>query len=289
MNDKNFLILGAAGQLGSALRQKYPGARATDIGELDITDPKSVENFDWSKIKIVFNAAAYTNVDGAQTPKGRKAAWRVNAHAVMSLARAAVKHNLTLFHISTDYVFDGTQDNHLETETFSPISVYGASKAAGDLAAASAPKHYILRASWVIGNGPNFVRTMIGLAEKNVSPEVVSDQIGRLTFTSTLVDAINHLLNPKSQIPNPKYGTYNVTNDGEPASWADITKAIFKELGRDDLSVTDTTTAEYFADKPNVAQRPLKSTLDLTKIKATGFKPTGWKSDLSKYIRGPHV
>src|SRR5690606_35567350 len=107
--------------------------QSADIEELDLTNVESVINFDWSNIDAVINAAAYTNVDGAETAEGRVAAWQVNAKAVGNLVRAALDHNLTVVHISTDYVFDGTQSPHTETEPFSPLSVYGETKAAGDI------------------------------------------------------------------------------------------------------------------------------------------------------------
>ena len=129
------------------------------------------------------------------------------------------------------------------------------------------------------------MRTMIGLAEKNISPSVVGDQIGRLTFTDTLVEAIDHLLTSTSNLKPTPYGVYNVSNEGEPASWAEITREIFKELGRNDLTVTDTTTAEYFASKEGVAPRPLQSTLNLAKIKSAGFNPKNWQDELKKYIQ----
>lgn len=278
MDDSTIFIVGANGQLGTALKGRYPGAQSADIDELDITNAESVANYDWSKIKIILNAAAFTNVDGAETAEGRVAAWKVNATAVGYLVQAALKHDLTLVHISTDYVFDGSKAPHTEDEPLSPLSVYGQSKAAGDIAIGLAPKHYLLRTSWVIGEGPNFVRTMLGLGQKGVAPSVVADQVGRLTFTSELVRAIDHLLT--SQAP---YGTYNVSNDGEPASWADITREIFKEAGFD-LRVTDTTTAEYYAGKEGIAPRPLQSAFDLTKIQAAGFTLTDWREDLSKYV-----
>lgn len=277
MDSSRFLVTGANGQLGNALRQKYPDAHFTDASELDITSQEAIESFDWSNITHIINAAAYTNVDGAET--NQDICMSINAGGVANLASAASAHNLTLVHISTDYVFDGTKDNHTEDEELSPISVYGRSKAEGDKEALKTAKHYILRSSWVIGEGHNFVRIMMGLAEKNISPAVVNDQIGRLTFTSELVKAIDHLLNNQSP-----YGIYNVTNSGDPASWADITREIFKLLGRDDLTVTNTTTKEYFAGKENIAPRPLKSTLNLDKIKATGFEPRDWKDNLKEYI-----
>lgn len=280
MDQSQILIIGANGQLGKALQAKYPQAKARDIAELDITDINSVKNYAWEDIEIVLNAAAYTNVDGAETAEGRITAWKVNAQAIANLTKAAEEHDLTLVHISSDYVFDGTKSPHTEDEPISPLSVYAQSKAAGDIVLSVVPKHYILRTSWLIGDGPNYVRTMIGLADKDVSPTVVADQVGRLTFTSTLVGAIDHLLTTSAP-----YGIYNVSNDGELASWADITRAIFKELDRADLKVIDTTSKEYFAGKPGIAVRPPQSTLDLTKIKSIGFRPPDWREQLSEYVK----
>lgn len=279
MDDKKIFIVGANGQLGTALRTIYPNARSADIAELDITDRKSVEAYDWSNIEIIINAAAYTNVDGAETPEGRIVAWNVNATSVGNLARVAQLHDMVLVHVSSDYVFDGTTEPHTEGELFSPLSVYGASKAAGDLLASQLDKHYILRTTWVIGEGNNFVRTMLGLAARNISPTVVADQIGRLTFTSELVRATDHLLTTHAP-----YGTYNVTNDGQIASWSEITRHIFNLAGRNDLTVTDTTTAEYFAGKDGIAPRPLGSNMDLTKLHSTGFESRDWQDELKAYI-----
>lgn len=279
MDRSKILIIGANGQLGSELKLKYPDAQAVDKDELDITDAKQLKNFDWSKIETIINAAAYTNVDGAETAEGRKLAWLINASSTGLLARIANQNDITLIHISTEYVFDGQEKEHTEDEALSPLGVYAQSKAAGDVAVSTAAKHYILRTSWLIGNGPNFVRTMISLAEKNISPKVVSDQIGRLTFTPTLVAAIDHLLNQK-----PAYGIYNVSNDGPPVSWAEITRTIFEILDRKDLTVTDITTEEYFATKENIAPRPLNSIFDLSKIKSVGFAPPSWQNNLVEYI-----
>lgn len=278
MDDSEFLIVGANGQLGKALHIKYPRAQAVDTGELDITDAEAVASFDWSNIKVIFNAAAYTNVDGAESEDGRAAAWAVNVDGVTNLAKAAAEHNVTLVHISTEYVFDDQRSPHTEDEPASPLSEYGKSKAAGDAAAAKAPKHYVVRTSWLIGDGKNFVRTMLGLGAKGIEPKVVADQIGRLTFTAELVRGIDHLLST-----NAPYGTYNLSNEGDPASWADVTSAIFEGAGYN-LQVFDITTEEYFANKPEAAKRPLQSTLDLSKIEATGFTPHDWHDDLKKYI-----
>lgn len=279
MKNSPLLIIGANGQLGKALQVKYPEAAAVDMDQLDISDQQAVDGFEWDGIKVILNAAAYTNVDGAETAEGRVIAWAANAVAPANLARVARQHDITLVHISTDYVFDGTKEPHTEDEPFSPLSVYGASKAAGDIAVAMTPKHYILRTSWVIGDGKNFVRTMLELGHKGISPKVVSDQIGRLTFTSELVRAIDHLL-----ANDIRSGTYNVSNGGEPASWADITRKIFEFAGYTSLSVTDISTAEYYKDKPQAAPRPLKSALDLGKIEATGFAATDWVENLKEYV-----
>lgn len=278
MKDSEILIIGSKGQLGTALQARYPGAKAVDSDILDITDPSAVNAFNWAGIKYIFNAAAYTNVDGAETEEGKKIAWEVNADGVKNLAEVAKEKDIVLVHISTEYVFDGTHDNHPEDEEPSPLSQYGKSKYAGDKFASEVPKHYLLRTSWVIGAGKNFVRTMLELGVKGIAPKVVGDQIGRLTFTHVLVDAIDHLINS-----NASFGTYNVSNSGDPASWADVTREIFKIAGHE-LKVSGISTAEYFADKPEAAKRPLKSTLDLSKIEATGFNSPDWRQDLVEYI-----
>lgn len=284
MENSSIFIVGANGQLGTALREKYPGSRYADIDQLDITNRSSVEMFDWSGIAIIINAAAFTNVDGAESPDGRIASWRVNAFAVANLTRVAQRHKITLVHISSDYVFDGTHEPHTEDEPLSPLSVYGSSKAAGDLVVQTLEKFYIVRTTWVIGEGKNFVRTMLDLAKKGTSPTVVSDQIGRLTFTSELVRAIDHLLSS-----NAAYGTYNVTNEGRLASWAEITRQIFETAGFINLTVTDISTKDYFAGKEGIAPRPLGSEMDLSKIHSTGFDSHLWEDDLKKYIEKEQI
>jgi dTDP-4-dehydrorhamnose 3,5-epimerase len=284
MDNSDIFIIGANGQLGTALRQVYPNALSADADELDITDSQSVNNFDWSTVKVIINAAAYTNVDGAETPEGRIAAWKVNATAVGYLTQAALANDLTIVHISSDYVFDGTKNPHLETEDVSPLGVYAQTKAAGDVAVQLAPKHYLLRTSWVIGKGKNFVLTMKSLAEKGVKPNVVNDQIGRLSFTSDIAKAITHLLST-----NAPFGTYNVTNDGDSVSWADIAAIVYETTGHSKDDITGVTTAEYYEGKLGIAPRPLQSTLSLDKIKAVGFTPREWREALSEYLSNKTV
>jgi dTDP-4-dehydrorhamnose reductase len=279
IDDSQIFIIGAKGQLGLALQKKYPGAKWADIDELDITDKSSIDAFDWSGIRYILNAAAFTNVDGAETDEGRSVAWMVNATAVSYLSQVASKYDCVLVHVSTDYVFDGTKNPHEETEEFSPLSTYGASKAAGDIAVSLTPKNYIVRTSWVIGDGKNFVRTMLGLAEKGISPTVVHDQIGRLTFTSELVRGIDFLL--QNDAP---YGTYNLSNSGDSVSWADITREIFKHIGKSSLDVTNCTTEEYYKGKVGIAPRPLLSTLSLNKLESLGYECKDWREDLATYL-----
>lgn len=279
MKPENILIIGSNGQLGKSLQHRYPEAKAVDQSQLDISDIASVNTFDWSNINSIINAAAFTNVDMAETAEGRSKAWKVNALGPANLSCIARQHSITLVHISTDYVFDGQQDLHTEQEDFSPLNVYGQSKAAGDIAVALLEKYYILRTSWVIGEGRNFVNTMMSLADRGINPTVVSDQIGRLTFTDTLTEAINYLLTK-----NAPYGTYNVSNDGSSASWADIARTAFQISNHTNITVSNTTTEAYFSSKPGVAPRPLHSTLDLHKIKGIGFQPQDWKDSLAAYL-----
>jgi len=276
---KKTIIIGANGQLGRALQKIFPDAECVDRDTFDMSDPAIISGRRWRDYGLILNAAAYTAVDLAETPEGRKDSWLANAIALTNLARIAINNNLTLVHVSSDYVFDGTNELHTETEDLAPLSVYGQSKAAGDLVVGTVPRHYIVRTSWVIGDGKNFVLTMKALAEKDTKPSVVSDQVGRLTFTKDLAAAISHLLST-----NSPYGTYNLSNDGESASWADIAKEVYEFVGKSRDDVTPVTTAEYYEGKEGIAPRPLQSTLNLDKIKATGFTPREWKQALREYL-----
>lgn len=279
MDDKAIVITGANGQVGRALQKVYPQALALDREQLDITNQKAINEFNWDNVKVIINAAAWTDVDGAENPSNYNLVKAVNVDASRYLATAASQHDLTFVTLSSDYVFDGSQPIHNEDETFSPLNIYGKTKADGDLAAATTIKHYIIRTSWVIGDGRNFVNIMQDLAARGVKPSVVNDQIGRLTFTDTLARGIRHLLETGAP-----YGTYNLTNEGQPVSWADIAKIVFEKSGKSPSDVQPVSTAEYFADKPNTAKRPLQSTLDLTKIEKTGFIPEDWRDKLNRLL-----
>lgn len=279
MDDKRIVITGANGQVGRALQKIYPQALALDREQLDITDQKAINEFNWDNTKVIINAAAWTDVDGAENPSNYDLVKTVNVDATRYLATAASQHDLIFVTFSSDYVFDGSQSIHNEDEPFFPLNVYGKTKADGDLAASAATKHYIIRTSWVIGDGRNFVNIMQNLAARGVKPSVVNDQIGRLTFTDTLARGIKHLLETGAP-----YGTYNLTNEGQPASWADIAKIVFEKSGKSPSDIQPVSTAEYFANKPGAAKRPLQSTLDLTKIEKTGFIPEDWRDKLNKLL-----
>ena len=290
MAPRRTMVTGCNGQLGRAIR-KYveehhlEGFEFNDIDTFDFSDPEQYGQFDWSLYGTVINAGAYTAVDKAETPEGRVAAWKANAQGPGLLARVAVEHNITLVHVSSDYVFDGTVERHDESETFAPLGVYGQSKAAGDIAVGNCPRHYILRSSWVIGDGHNFVKTMKNLSDRVVNGEleqvtVVDDQYGRLTFTMDMAAAIFHLLDIGAE-----YGTYNLTGSGRVASWYEIAKEVFDLANGNGDKVKPVTTGEYYANSAGlISPRPTHSALDLTKIENAGYKPADWEEMLKEHL-----
>lgn len=273
------LVIGANGQLGRALQAALPTADFADRSRIDLFNEESLHRVRWSDYDTVINAAAYTAVDQAETPEGRKDCWDANVTGVAHLARLAAQHRITLVHVSSDYVFDGSkQGSYLETDSIAPLGVYGQTKAAGDALVSTVPKHYIVRTSWVIGDGNNFVRTMASLAERGIDPSVVNDQFGRLSFTADIANGIVHLL-----ATQPAYGVYNLSNSGPAMSWADIAAAVYQATGHDPARITGVSTEEYFAGK-QVSPRPLNSMLSLEKIEATGFAPRAAADALTSYL-----
>ncbi|MHA7142648.1 sugar nucleotide-binding protein [Arthrobacter sp. Sr33] len=283
MPGKKILVLGATGQLGKALQEAYDGDATVEFAgraEFDLLNPASYSERNWRNYRAIINAAAYTAVDTAETAEGRRDAWAANVVAVARLASVANTHGITLVHVSSDYVFDGTQGPHTEDETFSPLGVYGQTKAAGDAVVSVVPRHYIVRTSWVVGEGANFVKTMTSLAGRGIKPSVVDDQIGRLSFTQDIAGAIRHLLDTGAE-----YGTYNVSNTGGEASWAGIAQQVYGLSGQPEDSVTGVSTAEYFKDK-DAAPRPLNSVLALDKLEASGYRPAAADERLAAYVNG---
>lgn len=301
MAPKRTLVTGCNGQLGRAVhalaeeRGLAEWFDYCDIDTFDLSDPAAYRGIDWSLYGTVVNCGAYTAVDKAEAPEGRVTCWRANATGPALMARVCAEHGITLVHVSSDYVFDGTRELHPEDEPFAPMGVYGQSKAAGDLAVGGCPKHYIARSSWVIGDGRNFVKTMMSLSDRVAAGEisqvtVVDDQVGRLSFTRNMAEGIFWLLGyregdvePSSPAP---YGTYNLTGSGEPKSWAQIAKRVFELANGNADKVVPVATADYYAGVAGpVSPRPEHSAMDLSKIVAVGFNPSDWERELDEYVK----
>ena len=270
---RRVLVTGADGQVGRALRKVLPEAEFVGRSDFDVTAPPACN---WRQYSAIINAAAYTAVDAAESD--RATAWAVNAQGPAQLARIAAENNLTLVQLSTDYVFDGESGRpYEETDPVSPLSVYGASKAAGEAAAATAPRHYIVRTSWVVGEGKNFVDTMRELAERGVRPQVVHDQKGRPTFAAEIARGIEHLLTAE-----PEYGIYHLTGAGDEVGFDELAMAVYTSCQQDPDMVQPVSSAQYFEGK-ECAPRPSRSTMSTAKIEATGFVPQNWRVGLALY------
>ncbi len=275
------LVTGAAGMLGHALAGSTPkGVEfvGVDVDELDITDLSSVEaRFATRKPDVVINAAAYTNVDGCEEHEDDALA--VNGTGAGHLAKACGSLGIPLLHVSTDYVFDGRIEapgQYLEGDAVNPLSAYGRTKLAGELAVAKATDaHWIVRTQWLYGlDGKNFVDTMLWLADNKPHLEVVDDQVGSPTSTHQLAEMLWAIATEQ-----PAYGIYNVRNEGE-ASWYDFAAEIFARAGRDvDLRRTDS--RAYLRPAP----RPARSVLSTEKLHAAlgrGLPP--WQEGLVDYL-----
>ncbi|WP_085528641.1 dTDP-4-dehydrorhamnose reductase [Kocuria massiliensis] len=287
-----YLVVGSGGQLGRALthllKERGIPFHAPDRRELDLSDPESwKESYRWRGYRGIINASAMTAVDAAETPDGRAQAWKVNASGVSALADVAREAGIPLVHVSTDYVFDGQkpQDQmYTPEDSVAPLSVYGQSKAAGEMAVRAIPRHYLVRTSWVIGEGKNFVGIMRQLAERGVAPKVVADQQGRPTFAAELAEGILHLL-----ASGAEYGVYHLSNSGPVITWHELAREVFRLTGHDPESVSPTSTAEYFATTSVWAPRPSNSALDLTAIEKAGFTPKDHREALREYLDGLEV
>ncbi|OGL23982.1 hypothetical protein A2791_03725 [Candidatus Saccharibacteria bacterium RIFCSPHIGHO2_01_FULL_46_30] len=273
-------ILGSNGQLGRELAKNYPAADVYGHEDLDISDASRVDSVDWTQYDTIINAAAYVNADHSETPEGEALTWKANFEGPRNLARVAIQNNLHLIHFSSEYVFNGEISNHSEDEPFSPLSVYGKTKAAADAVVGEVPNHHIFRTTWVVGDGHNFVKTMARLAEMRIDPKVVDDQFGRLTFTSELARAVDYVLNNTVES-----GTYNLSNSGKIRSWAEVAALTYEIAGHDPSRVIPVTTAEYSSDKKNFAPRPIHSDLDLSKIQAKGFVSEDYEPIIREYVQ----
>lgn len=280
MKPRQNIIFGAGGQLGKTLTRAFPDAIAMTSSDTDISSPAAIDAIDLSQIDTIVNAAAYTKVDNAESDGAR--AWAVNGTGPANIVRAAQKFNVPVVHISTDYVFDGQKDvPYLETDAPNPQGVYAASKLAGDLAVLSYQNGYVLRTPWLTGHDasrPNFVDSIVSRALAGQVTKVVHDERGRLTFTSTVVEAIRHILSN-----NIEPGLYNLSSEGPVTTRAELATEIFRLVGADTSLVIPVSTEEYYADRPHAA-RPTNGTVDNSKIISTGFMPPNWEDELAKYV-----
>ena len=280
---KKILVTGANGQLGQSLQKLSQKEKAfqflfTDSETLDITNKEEVLNFFWqNEPDVCINAAAYTAVDLAETDTEK--AFLVNADGTENLALACAEYNAQFIHVSTDYVFDGTNNLEYTEEDFTnPLGVYGASKLAGEeLALEANPCAIILRTSWVYSEfGKNFVKTMLSLFATKEELNVVADQYGQPTNATDLAEAILTIVKTEKKTP----GIFNFSNEGK-ISWYDFAQKI-AELSVSKIKINPIVTSQY----PTPAKRPQNSTLDLSKIKSTyhiNIKP--WEESLAKTIQ----
>lgn len=222
----NILITGANGQLGNCMRNAAKNSKDnyifTDVAELDITDAaatsKMVKDND---VKVIVNCAAYTNVDKAESDA--EFAEILNAKAVRNLADAVKANDGTLIHISTDYVFGGSEGNtpRSEDEPANPTGVYGLTKLHGEQQIAeSGAKALIFRTAWLYSEyGKNFVKTMLNLTSTKPQLKVVFDQVGTPTYAQDLADAIHYIV--ENRLMDGNEGVYHYSNEGV-CSWYDL-------------------------------------------------------------------
>ena len=281
----NILVTGGNGQLGSELKeiaQNFPGHSFffTDVKDLDITNHGAVAGFIQSnKINVIINCAAYTAVDKAESEPELSDA--INHLAVANFAQIAKDKNIKLIHISTDYVFDGTNHKpYVETDTPNPQSVYGQTKLNGELALQqiNPANSIIIRTSWVYSKfGNNFVKTMLRLAETRDEISVVADQKGTPTNAADLAEAILNIL---PQICNETVELFHYSNEGV-CSWYDFAKAIF-EIKVLAIKVKPIESKQY----PTPAARPFYTVLNKSKIKRDSqIQIPDWRGSLRKYFK----
>lgn len=288
-----FLVTGCFGQLGydvvNEIIKRNHEVVGVDVSKsnevdypfevLDITKEDDV----LSLVKrvspdVIVHTAAYTSVDLAEDEKDL--VYKINVKGTENVAKAAKEAGSKLIYLSTDYVFNGKGETPWEADSkeFGPESEYAKTKLEGEnIIASLLDKYFIVRIQWAFGkNGKNFVKTMINLSKKYDELRVVSDQIGRPTYTYDLARLLMDMAETE------EYGYYHANNEGEYLSWSEFAKAIFKEYGSE-TKVIPVTTEEYGLSK---AVRPFNSRLDTSKLKEKGFTPLpNWEDALRRYIK----
>ena len=276
------LITGSNGQLGNEMQQaavRFPDFNYiyTDVAELDICDKRALDAFvKENNVNIIVNCAAYTAVDKAEDDV--ELCYKINRDAVRNIAEVATENKVKVVHVSTDYVFDGT--NYLpytEDMPVCPATVYGKSKLEGEQALLENCKEsVILRTAWLYSSfGNNFVKTMMKLGTERDSLGVIFDQVGTPTYAADLADAIMQLISSETFVP----GIYHFSDEGV-CSWYDFTKTIHR-MANITCDVKPIETKDYPARTP----RPHFSVLNKGKIKSTyGISIPHWEVSLEKCI-----
>ncbi len=281
---KKIIVTGCNGQLGRALNKIYQDSREyecvnTDVAELDITNIDDVNRL-VSEVKpyAIINCAAHTNVNGCETDIDN--AYKINAIGPRNLSIAAARYHAKLMHISTDYVFDGQANTpYTEFDTPNPKAVYGKTKLAGEeYVKQFAQDYFIIRTAWLYGDGKNFVKTMLGLAQNHDKVTVVGDQFGSPTSADELARAVAYLL------PTDNFGLFHGTCEGM-TNWADFTREIYRLAGKTTV-VETVTTQEYDKNaKGVVAPRPAYSVLENYMFKlTTNYMFADWEKAIAEYL-----
>ena len=284
------LIIGSNGQLGWELckRGKSHGFNIipADIPKFDITDSASVKTaVNQPGLSLVINASAYTAVDKAESEP--ESAFAINRDGPACLALSCAETKIPLIHISTDYVFDGTREEpYLETDSISPLGVYGKSKAQGETKVRTLlTEHIIIRTAWLYGiHGNNFVKTMLGLGKEKETLRVVADQYGCPTWAADLAEAILTIAGQIKERHDIPWGTYHYCGKGK-TTWHGFAEKIFELAKQYDSfaikKVIPVTTAEY----PTPARRPLNSVMDCSMlINNFGISLIQWQKSLATML-----
>ena len=286
---KKILVTGCNGQLGRAIRKEYAASDVefinTDVVEgegvvsLDITDVDAVLKLVRAeKPDVIINCAAHTNVDKCE--EQWDLAYKINAIGPRNLSIAATEADAKMIHVSTDYVFEGNGTRpYTEFDAPNPVSAYGKTKLEGEnFVKEFAKKHFILRTAWLYGDGKNFDKTMLALAENHDELNVVCDQVGTPTSAVELAKMIHYLEGTEN------YGTFHATCEGD-TNWADFAEAIFKRAGKN-VKVNHVTSKQYKEMNPASANRPAYSILEDYMIKLTSdFVMADWQDALDVYMK----
>lgn len=290
-NPPIFLVCGGFGQVGRSIIEQAIARGVQVIAPssrtLDITNSASVRDaIERYQPTLLINAAAYTNVDGAETDAAR--AFAINADGVRHLAVAAHLAAIPLFHISTDYLFSGEGNEPItESHPTNPCSVYGASKLAGEQAIIeSATNHIVLRTSWVYGpHGHNFVKTMLRLGRERSSVSIVNDQIGCPTYAASIASVLLELGRRYIEKEHLPWGIYHYSGRSA-CSWYEFAREIFSQAGAIGVlekapQIQAVSTDEY----PTPSRRPAWSVLDCQRFESTFGIPTlDWREELYKCL-----